>query len=531
MARNGSGDFEEIQVNSNANHEGVASPMSSLAEALASAAATEHDHRRRKILVQNMARVLFETLEPGAEGTAGSQWTKEQSNRISQQILGEEQTGSTTIANSFSSVTPTTKITFNQDNPLKLLWSWQISQGSDGTTEYSTCYLSIFAKDGVKIDFFSPSTTPQTEEDALKIAVCDASNFQWTLEGTTKKESDGGEGFEDIQSFWKLESSSFSWLSGSIGDIPAEESLLEGTDISLTGKIINSTSNGDLLQLQPKSVLSLKMSSVGSLGLSNKEIRRVGMALRALVNFLDKIIHVPELHLSLTDVSEGASRPGRPEEEAKPPSGDEEIMTLGGVMKYYLKHFCNESDRNKDGSANQTPKFLSMGLPISDAVSAAALAMKDSVAAAKSRTNLAESKERYAAVAGEAVEAATTASKKIAGSFWGSVESLTAGRKNEQEQQQESEGTDAHATSTTTNNNNNNNSSNAAFRFGDNFRKVVARGKEATDRIVANSGQQGEGFRIGGFSRGLFASARSNIAESSPPNQQEQPPLEQQQTL
>eukprot|EP00531_Pseudo-nitzschia_arenysensis_P001630 CAMPEP_0116145842 /NCGR_PEP_ID=MMETSP0329-20121206/16839_1 /TAXON_ID=697910 /ORGANISM="Pseudo-nitzschia arenysensis, Strain B593" /LENGTH=526 /DNA_ID=CAMNT_0003641535 /DNA_START=26 /DNA_END=1606 /DNA_ORIENTATION=+ len=520
--------FEDIQVNSNATAVGVSSPMNSLAVALASAAATEHDNRRRKILVERMVKDLFETLEPGTDGNDTSQLTKEQANHLSQQILGGEETGSTTIAGNFSSVTPTTKVIFNQNHALRLLWSWQVSQNRDGATEYSTCYLSIFANEGVKIDFFppttAPGTVPQTEEDALKIAVCDASNFQLTLEGTTKKESSSDESFEDIQIFWKLESASFSWISGSIDDIPAEEILLEAKDVSLTGKIVENVGNAGIVQLQPESVLSLKISSVGSLGLSDKEIRRVGMALRALVNFLDVLVEVPNLHLSLTDIRETSalfSRPGRTEEEAQNPAGEEEILTLGGAMRYYLKHYCNGSNNNQGGNSNQTVKTLS----VAGTVSAAALAMKDRMAEAKNRTNianLAESKERYAAVAGDAVEAATTAGKKIAGSFWGSVGNLTAGRKIGEEHQ-ESEDTNVEPT--------NNSASNGGFSFGDNFRKAVARGKEATGKIVERGGEQGDRFRLGGFSRGLFASAQENVTEASTPTQQEQPPQEEQQTL
>ncbi len=537
--------FEDIQVknnnnnnnnNNDANEERIASPMSSLAVALASAAATEHDNRRRKILVQNMVKVLFETLEPGTDFTNASQLTKEQSNHVSQQILGEEQTGSTTIAVDFSSVTPATKVVVNQNNPLKLLWSWQTSQGTDGGTEYSTCYLTIFAKEGARIDFFppttAPGTAPQSGEEALKIAVCDVSNFQLTLEGTTKKEIGNDESFQDIQTFWKLESASFSWISGAIDDIPAEEILLEGKDISLTGKIVQQTGNGGLVQLQPKSVLSLNISSVGSLGLSDKEIRRVGMALRALVNYLDGLVEVPNLHLSLTDISETSnvfSRRGHTEEDAKPAANDEEIMSLGGAMRYYLKYYCNGSKNNQGGNSNQASKILSMGLPITGAMSAAALAVKDSVAAAKNRTNignnnnnyLAESKEIYAAVAGDAVEAATTAGKKIAGSFWGSVGSLTSGRKIGGEQESEDSSVQPP----------NNSAGTGGFRFGDNFRKAVARGKEATGRMVAKGGEQGDRFRLGGFSRGLFASAQDNVTEVSTPMHQDQPPPEEQQTL
>ena len=534
MARNHSGDFEEVHAIANANADanadanandnaiGIASPMSSLASALASAAATERDHRQRKSLVENMVHLLFDAL--GVQDATMSQSKFEQAHHLVQQILGKEETGSTTIVNSFLMTTPVTKIIMNQNKPLKVHWSWQTLQDRDGATDYSTCYLSVFAKEGVTIELFAPPLTLSAEpraEEILKIAVCEVSNFQWTLEGTTKKESAKEASLKDIQSFWKLESASFSWISGLLGEIPAEEVLLEGRDISLTGKIMEGRDKCDSLQLQSKSVLSLMITSVGSLGLSDKEMRRVGMSLRSLVNFLDGIVYVPELHLSLIDFSEitesGSSGENAKGEAIPPFEEDGDSTSLGGAMKYYLKHYCNGTNQKQATTFVPSSKLLSM-------VDFASL--KDGVAAAARRTNvgsnyLIESKERYAAAAGDAAGAAAITGKKIVDrggalvdSIWTSVGSL--GREEEQEEQQE-ESASVNIQPTTS----------GRFQLRETFRKVVAHGKEATGRLVANGNEQSEGLRFGSFSSGLFASKQGTESEKLPLTEQERSQHEQ----
>jgi hypothetical protein len=352
---------------------------------------------------------------------------------LMEQILGEDE-GSTTIACSFLSANPTKKTTWNRNRPLALHWVWQTSHDRDGSIQHSTCNLSVLVKEGVTIEFWAPPSTPlgaesqqethqekqQRQPDSQKIAICEISRFQWTLEGATKKASDDGESFEDIdiESFWKLENATLSWTMGSVGDFPAEEVLLEGRDISLMGRIVDNfgtkEENGKTkdtqssLRLQSKSVLSLKVSSVGSLGGSDEEKRRVGLALRTLVAFLDQIISVPNLKLYLTDLSGGDNN------ENGAPSGSAEVdtipsfedagdsMNLGDAMRYYLKYYCsgtNTKTVTSTTASNRPSKFLSMGdsvatfgalaatgtsfiTPIGGLVSVAALAAKDGVTAA-----------------------------------------------------------------------------------------------------------------------------------------------------
>ena len=439
----GSGEFEDIEDSSN-NDDG-AFPLSSLAVALASATANERNRRQRKTLVEKLVRLLFDGMDttsaerPNAkttvnegvaledettaatddlptENTALSR-SSERTNLV-EAILGEE-TGSSLIPQSFSSITPTKKITWNKNQSLMLHWIWQTMKDDGGVVQNFTCNLSVLAKHGATIEFFSsapPTTTSNgdPQEEPQKIAVCEIFKFQWTLEGTTEKANENGEDLEEVQSFWKMESTTLSWTMGSVGEIAAEEVLLEGRDIALIGKIIDNIQDNSektdtgrsSLQLQSKAVLSLKISSVESLGGSVEEKRRVGMALRAMVSFLDQIISVPNLHLSLTNLNgdnEQESANEGAEEEAIPSfeeAGDNN--SLGDAMKYYLKYHCSGTNNKQPAAALNRPKFLSMGdsvatfgalavtgasfiSPLGAAVSVAALAAKDSVAAAASK--------------------------------------------------------------------------------------------------------------------------------------------------
>jgi hypothetical protein len=468
-------------------------PLSSLAIALASATANERDRRQRKILVERLTQLLFDVLyvesasgnhpPKESEGGANSPENSDEAQTdtaaaveaippktetplatdasrmqpddakeslnpkaihsneraaLLEQILGQDE-GSTTIPCSFSSAAPTKKTTWNRNRPLALHWVWQASHDGDGSIQYSTCNLTVLAKEGITIEFWaSPPTMTQGADsqqeidqekqppDPQKIAICEVSRFQWTLEGVTKKVSDDAESFEDIESFWKLESATFSWTMGSVGDFPAEEVLLEGRDILLMGRIIDNASTKEKsdktegkqpsLRLQSKSVLSLKVYSVGNLGGSDEEKRRVGLSLRTLVAFLDQIMSVPNLILSLTDLSGGGGDnnnnnnnnandvPRGSAEGDSIPSFEEAgaSMNLGDAMKYYLKYYCSgtktKSAANTTAS-NKPSRFLTMGdsvatfgalaatgtsfiTPIGGLVSVAALAAKDGVTAA-----------------------------------------------------------------------------------------------------------------------------------------------------
>jgi len=351
---------------------------------------------------------------------------------LMEQILGQDE-GSTTIACSFSSATPTKKTTWNRNQPLALHWVWQASHDGDGSIQYSTCNLTVLAKEGFTIEFWAPPPTTQGAEsqqetgqekqqpDPQKIAICEVSSFQWTLDGVTKKASDDGEKFEDIESFYKLESATFSWTMGSVGDFPAEEVLLEGRDILLMGRIVDTASTKEesgetedkqpSLRLQSKSVLSLKVYSVGNLGGSDEEKRRVGLAMRTLVAFLDQIMSVPNLILSLKDLSGGGDNNNNENDAFSGSAEGDAIpsfekagasMNLGDAMRYYLKYYCsgtNTKAATNTTASNRPSRFLTMGdsvatigalaatgtsfiTPIGGLVTVAALAAKDGVAAA-----------------------------------------------------------------------------------------------------------------------------------------------------
>ena len=66
-----------------------------------------------------------------------------------------------------------------------------------------------------------------------------------------------------------------------------------------------------------------------------------------------------------------------------------------------------------------------------------------------------------------------------------------------------------------------------SFGFGNSFLKAVEQGKEATGRIVS---QQSEGSRFGGgFPKGMFASMHVGNSESNPQTEPEQTQEQQQQ--
>jgi hypothetical protein len=436
-----------------ADHEQQEDKTQSLAIALATTTANERDKKQRKILTEHLVRVLYDTLDcpsaaenPNDPSTATSvitcaevipvivvdaqavalavdgvevqsisspqdySPTKTDENQSSDLVheraeLVERILGAT---NAEAVVSPTTEILLNRGQPLSLEWDWQESRDGDGVIEYSTCTLRALADDGAVIQFYAPPmTTSSTEaerkeldhQESEKIAICKVSKFQWRLEGSTKKPGD----LEEIQSCWNVENATFSLNSkpGSLNGVVAEKILLKGTEISLTGRISKKfEGRRHPLQLQSKSVLSLEVSSVESLGGNDESFISVGLALRELVAYLDNIAYVPNLHLSLTHHN------GESDKVAKGntfPSFEESGGTsnsLGDAMKYYLNYYCNGTNNTNitDAAATlgQPSKFLSIGdsvttfgamtvigtscvTPIGAAVSMAALVAKDGV--------------------------------------------------------------------------------------------------------------------------------------------------------
>jgi len=438
-----------------ADHEQQEGKTQSLAVALATTTANERDKKQRKILTELLVRVLYDTLDcpsaaenPNGPATATTAMTcpevvpiivddaqavalavdgvevpiisspqdypptKTDENQSSdlvheraelvERILGE--------TNAEAVVSPTTEILLNRGRPLALAWDWQESRDGDGVIEYSTCTLRASADDGAVIEFYAPPmTTPSTEaqrqasdhQKPEKIATCKVSMFQWTLEGSTKKPGD----LEELQSCWNVEKATFLLNSkpGSLNGVVAKKILLEGSEISLTGRISKKLEGRrHPLQLQSKSFLSLEVSSVDTLGGSDESFVSVGLALRELVAYLDNIAYVPNLHLSLTHHN------GESDKDVQGntiPSFEESGGTsnsLGDAMKYYLNYYCsrtnntNITDDAATATLGQPSKFLSIGdsvtafgamavigtsyvTPIGAAVSMAALVAKDGV--------------------------------------------------------------------------------------------------------------------------------------------------------
>ena len=543
--------------------------------ALAIASANERDRRQRRNLVDNMVRVLFDAFGKG-EGTTNNnedfpgdgilpnteelEQQKLNRNELVEAILGQD-SGSTPIATNLSSVTAKTKTTWNRSRPPFVHWVWQKLEDDKGCALYSTCNMSFLANNGIAIDLFVPSVTNKTGAEELQaaandaqqlhngdeqqaIATCDVSKFQWTLEGTTKKAGDDSSAedntpdvFEDIQGFWKIDGAALSLTMPTFGDVITEEILLECKDLSLMGRIVDENKNNDEktpLKLQSKSVLSLNVSSIGTVGGADVEKRRVGMALRALVDYLDGIASVPNLHLSLKDLASGKS------ESEEIPSFEQvgESMTLGDAMKYYLKYYCNgEPKKNKLGeniaSSIKSKKFLTMGdsmvtfgamaatgtsmiTPLGAAVSVAALAAKDGVAAAarkgkEVRISLQQQKLNAASEAAKKAEAGDEFSNRVSLDLGAAVASPDGSTKATVVEDGETAPPGSE-----------NKSGPDGYKFGDVTRNLIGSIREKSSKVVAgaSNGQahpgalrpdgksDEDGYKFGDVTRGLIGSFR-----------------------
>lgn len=424
----------------------------SLAIALATATANERDKKQRKILTEQLVRVLYDTLDcPSGENPYGSTTTTtaitfaeaipvivDDNQAVSLPVDGSEvqtlsssqgyppmETGANQssdlvheraqlverivgIENAEASVSPTTKILINEGQPLALEWDWQESRDDDGVIEYSTCTLRASAENGAVIEFYAPQARTQSIEaqqqfsdhrEPEKIAICNVPMFEWTLAGSTKKPED----LEEIQSCWNIEKAIFSLnsKSESFNGVAMERVLLEGREISLAGRI-NTKLEGrrQPLELQSKSVLSLEVFSIESLGGNDESFVSAGLALRELEAYLDKIAFVPNLHLSLVNRNDESDKDAQgtviPSFEESGGSSN----SLGDALKYYLKYYSSGTNNincaGSTGALCQPSKFLSIGdsvttfsamamtgtsfvTPIGVAVSMAALVAKDGI--------------------------------------------------------------------------------------------------------------------------------------------------------
>ena len=233
----------------------------------------------------------------------------------------------------------------------------------------------------------------------------------WTLEGSTGRITDNNVNPENrIRSGWQLERATFSLACG-IGSeaVPAEEVLLEGTDISLAGTLVlddNDRPDRDpLFRLQPGSaLLSIGDFSIARFltGRSNDDKHRIGRALQILIAYLDGIVSGPNLHLSLPNMNDDKETSKvRSFEDCGCESG------LGGALKRCLRCGCGGTRRNRNGA-------IATGLPAlgesmaafgaiaametSNLVAVTAMAAKDGVEAAARRGR--EIRQRKAARTG-----------------------------------------------------------------------------------------------------------------------------------
>jgi len=128
---------------------------------------------------------------------------------------------------------------------------------------------------------------------------------------------------------------------------------------------------------------------------TDRDKQTVGLALRTFVAYLDNQLFVPNLCMELSHNGGNNSNSNIPSLQ----ESGESSMTLGDAFRYYLKYYCSSGTRTNNGN---NARFLSIGdsvatcgalaatgtafvSPLGAAVSVAALAAKDGMAAAARR--------------------------------------------------------------------------------------------------------------------------------------------------
>lgn len=359
--------------------------------------AIEREQQQRKTLVEQMIRLLFLALEK--KKTKNDEPSSQQKELI-ETILNEE-AGTTelttkprsdiVVSSTNLSVATTTRTVWNRGRPLKLYWMWQnisTEERDGGIVRHSICKLGVSAEEGVVVEFSPPkslvSALLSAEEDAAEqlppggtTAVCEVSNFEWRLKGSTKHSYVTIDlGLDDshrrvtedyiVRSSWKFGKVVFSMISESYG-FAAEEVLLEGRDIALKGNIvidsaqlIHNTADENAVKVattglpsielkrSSKSALSLDVVCSGGFEGSAEEKQTVGLLLRMMVDSLDQLLAVPNLRLSVGKVDEN----GDPHRSQGNGEGGERATSihedgLGDALKHILRHHCQD-----DGSSH-----------------------------------------------------------------------------------------------------------------------------------------------------------------------------------
>mmetsp|Transcript_15864 Transcript_15864/g.36725 ORF Transcript_15864/g.36725 Transcript_15864/m.36725 type:complete len:521 (+) Transcript_15864:108-1670(+) len=351
------------------------------------ATAIEREQQQRKTLVEQMIRLLFLALEKKKLKTHEPSSKQKE---ITEMILKEEAgtfefatkpRSDIVVSSTNMSVATTTRTVWNKGQPLKLYWMWQkfSTENRENTIEHSVCKLGIAAENGVVVKFSHPTSLvsallsadeDSSDDDTRAAAVCEISNFEWRLKGSTKHsyvtidfdddiEDDDNRRTEDyiVKSSWKLDRVGFSMVTESMG-FATEEVLMEAKDVTLRGSIVidsalqSKTAEENAVQVattglpslqlrENRSALSLTVLSTGSFDGSAEERRRVGMLLRTLVDSLDQLLAVPKLQLSVEKLDDGDERHHSPERDDEPETSFHE-NGLGDALKHVLRRHCND---------------------------------------------------------------------------------------------------------------------------------------------------------------------------------------------
>eukprot|EP00536_Pseudo-nitzschia_multiseries_P015162 jgi/Psemu1/291863/fgenesh1_pg.832_\ len=387
---------------------------SGFGNSLAIATANERDKRRKKVLVEGLVALVCRAL--GIQAAAPPD-----------RIL-ERESGSCPLVlpRSFVSANASAKTTWTNPHHAHFHWAWE-KHNSSSKDAYSTCRIRVVVNEGLTVELSARAQSLQPEQQPTTTTTTSGSGVRSLKAGMD-------DDFEDMRSSWKIDSASLSCRTGlgcsEDGDpmISADEVLLEGSNIVLEGSLLLEVDDEDednnpsppVLRLQSRSKLSLAVTPPPNvLSGSDEDKRATGLALRACVAYLDEIGSVPNLCLSLlmpnsTDRNDGDGNTSIPTLE----QSGERSMTLGDALRYYIFYYCsssnNSSNNNGGGSSGASDstgggdaaararpgkKGLTVGdsvvafglltvtgtsylTPVGAAVSVAALAAKDGVAAA-----------------------------------------------------------------------------------------------------------------------------------------------------
>ena len=352
------------------------------------ASVIEREEKQRKTLTEQMIHLLFLALEKKTTKDHDSS-SRQQQQELIKMILKEEAgtiefaskvRSDIVVSSNNISIATTTRTVWNKGRPMRLYWMWHkvATEERENTIQHYICKLGVSAEDGVAVRFSPPASLvgallSAEENENQSTAVCEVSNFEWRLKGSTKHsyvtidfdddiEYDTDCRTEDyiVRSSWKLDRVGFSMVmdeSMEEGFVATEEELLEARDVYLSGTIVidsaqlQSTDENDAIRVattgvpslelraNSKSTLSLTVLSSGFAASSAEEKRHVGMLLRTLVDSLDQLLAVPKLRLSVKKL-EDDDHYHQQQEDEKETSFHEN--GLGDALKHILRHHCND---------------------------------------------------------------------------------------------------------------------------------------------------------------------------------------------